>query len=1169
MAWVLDVLKSVQDAINPLAAAPLASPELVLPKVTQLNDSVYELCNPSGTRSGRPSVEIVFFHGLQFDGSDTTYLTTWLSKDGQESWLPWIFKYVPEARILLVSYDGYTKKEDEKGCTDMYITSENLVQDLIDDNAQIGQDGCPVVLVGHSLGGLVIKEVLLKASSMLMLDPAESVEENLVFFLENVKQLFYYSCPHNGTRLVDIRTEYAKAPLFEHLKVFNKEAARCNNAFSRLRYKFKWVAHAVSEALPTDLGHLGTFILVPEASSRSDSDTYYTVATNHFNVCRPKSIFDRKFLNLKDVLCQAVAADVNGHKVSVSKAVGLDKQVAEVGRKLKKFRQLGLFGVSGIGKSTLAKLVYNEMSSSFEYTSFVSEVKEVVRETARLADLKAEILRNLFYKGRQVLVKWSRLKGKRVLIVLDDVKYESQILDLTEANGFSTESCVLLTCRDRGILRLKDFAVYSVQFLDDKASKELFCNHAFKHANAPEAYKDRVKIFTRKCGGWPLVLEVAGKYLYKQKEGAVWDDAFKKLCQAKPLNGRKDEDKLRPIFKLVYESLETEERQMFLDVAICFHDEELKSVKEAWRVCKFSANSGWVNLLDLGLVTTITTKSSRSSFSRKLLYSDVIIITKIQMHEVLRDLGWSLACPETRRIQGHSSVHLNTSPWPFDKRNSEVKILKIVGNGGQHDPRDEQLSTINIGKFCGLENLKALWLDAVHLRVDCNLFPENLEFLKVRSVLSSELPLSIPYISDVLCTVLKNMEVWLSPFLTGVKVYLIGFMVIFVVLLGVECLIRTLGIAPQGFGMFWFLFVILRLFEERCYWPSWFRVNDIEAFVAICYLWVFKFQFLLGCTHLLPVSETIHRKAKGWYSVMRVAFRRRTYRAVRRLEIESSEIALSDLVPDLQALEHLEVRSSTVRRLDDNLDQLLALKRLSIEGFWLSRTSNPNSRSAEVFWFVSTRIPDSIGQLSALESLTFRHCYFSRDLPSTLGQLKALRRLEVLWCQNLTALPETIGQLVGLRQLRISGCSDLGSLPDAIWELQALEHLEITDCPNLRVLPPRLADLRMLRHFEIELRGNDLKFLQDREVENESLIRLQDILRKLDQPLQHLSVFSPLPSSTVAEYLGQLDSVKHLKKWTGIGRDGRVGDELRSQGGYFQIIFCWEFTAPTLALTTV
>ncbi|CAM6098121.1 unnamed protein product [Calypogeia fissa] len=139
------------------------------------------------------------------------------------------------------------------------------------------------------------------------------------------------------------------------------------------------------------------------------------------------------------------------------------------------------------------------------------------------------------------------------------------------------------------------------------------------------------------------------------------------------------------------------------------------------------------------------------------------------MHEVLRDLGWSLACPRTRRIQGHSSIYLNTSPWPFDKRNPEVKILKIFGNGGQHDPRDEQLSTITLGNSeCGLENLKALWLDAVHLRVDCNLFPENLEFLKVRSGLSSGLPLSIPYISDVLCTVLKNMEIRLSPFLTGV-----------------------------------------------------------------------------------------------------------------------------------------------------------------------------------------------------------------------------------------------------------------------------------------------------------------------------------------------------------------------------------------------------------------
>ncbi|CAM6112971.1 unnamed protein product [Calypogeia fissa] len=46
-----------------------------------LNDSVYEVCKPPR----RPSIEIVFFHGLSLDGVDP-HLRSWLSADGSELW---------------------------------------------------------------------------------------------------------------------------------------------------------------------------------------------------------------------------------------------------------------------------------------------------------------------------------------------------------------------------------------------------------------------------------------------------------------------------------------------------------------------------------------------------------------------------------------------------------------------------------------------------------------------------------------------------------------------------------------------------------------------------------------------------------------------------------------------------------------------------------------------------------------------------------------------------------------------------------------------------------------------------------------------------------------------------------------------------------------------------
>ncbi|CAM6111484.1 unnamed protein product [Calypogeia fissa] len=703
MDWIWNALNSVQNAFG---TAPTTSPELVLPQLKRLNDSVYELCKPATPRVERPSVEIVFFQGLQFDGSDIPFLTTWLTEDGQESWLPWIVEYFPEARILLISYDQES--------TDMYITSENLVKNLIDDRAQVGRDGCPIVLVGHSLGGLVIKEVLLSAYSTLNLD--SSPDENLLFFLENLKHLFYYSCPHNGTRLVGINNKFLKGPLFEHLTLFNKGAARCNEQFRKLRDKFNWKADSVGENLPTDLGQLERHIVVEEASARFDTDHFYTAHADHVNVCRPKSTTDARFSNLKDVIDRSLGEDITGHKVSISYdiIVGVDDQIKRVRQKLEKSRQVGLFGSGGRGKTTLAKLVYNDMSSNFEYTSFVSEVKETLTKKASLNDLQAEILRNLYYKGRQVSLEWSRLQGKRVLIVLDDIEHESQILVLTESNGLSTESCVLLTSRDRRILRLKDFEIHCVELLDDEASKRLFCKHAFKIETAPEAYKDRVQRFTQKCGGWPLALEVVGKYLYKQKKPAVWDDAFNKFSEAKPLSGRMDADEFWPIFQVIYNSLATEEQQMFLDVAICFHEEELELVQETWRVCSLPAAAGWENLVDIGLVTTTISKS---------IYTKS---TKIHMHEVLRDLG--------RSRPGHRRVwhDIDARPWPFEQGNSELKILKIVSSGGQPYPRHDQRCTLDIAKLCGLENLKALWLDGVTLHGAYNLFPPNLEFLKVK-----------------------------------------------------------------------------------------------------------------------------------------------------------------------------------------------------------------------------------------------------------------------------------------------------------------------------------------------------------------------------------------------------------------------------------------------------
>jgi hypothetical protein len=159
----------------------------------QIGDYVHEVCKPTEVR---PSVELVFFHGLQLEGSRDAHITTWLSEDGSQLWPNWLVEDFPNARILAVSYDASSKRTSFKGNTDMYITGENLVHSLV--KAQVGQDGCPVVLVGHCLGGLVLKELCIQADWMLNKNPSNEALESLLF---SIKGFFFYATPHHGCRM--------------------------------------------------------------------------------------------------------------------------------------------------------------------------------------------------------------------------------------------------------------------------------------------------------------------------------------------------------------------------------------------------------------------------------------------------------------------------------------------------------------------------------------------------------------------------------------------------------------------------------------------------------------------------------------------------------------------------------------------------------------------------------------------------------------------------------------------------------------------------------------------------------------------------------------------------------------------------------------------------------
>ncbi|CAM6123934.1 unnamed protein product [Calypogeia fissa] len=276
-----------------------------------IDNSVYQLYAPEGGIT--PEVDIVFFHGLYVGDSKDAHWKAWLSSSGI-LWPRTLLgqRKFPNARILSVSYDSSIRKPSQSEGEDIYRIGENLVQDIIERaDVRVGAGKRPVVLVGHSLGGMVIKSFLQRASETKDIEDPEmdgAYIERIGTFLANLHGVFFYATPHHGSRMAEVvsrfprNSDLSSTDLLQYWKILNKYTERLNEDFRRLRRKLKIRTYGVGESRPTNLHPLGikfNDMVVQEGSARHDMDRYYTAQqSNHFEVCKHASDKESGFQGL-------------------------------------------------------------------------------------------------------------------------------------------------------------------------------------------------------------------------------------------------------------------------------------------------------------------------------------------------------------------------------------------------------------------------------------------------------------------------------------------------------------------------------------------------------------------------------------------------------------------------------------------------------------------------------------------------------------------------------------------------------------------------------------------------------------------------------------------------------------------------------------------------------
>jgi len=242
-------------------------------------------------RSLDPSINVLFVHGL-----GGHLVSTW-NRNGSESenddsfWPRWLTEEKDiKAAVFLVGYPSRWRIRE---------MARGMLETLIADS-QLASNDKPIVFVCHSLGGLIVKKLILEANDDVIENPDRNQEQRK--FLDRIRGVVFLATPHSGSEIATMADwipglssdakhdlEQDNPVLVDLSKCYRDYIADRNRAYIADKDKQKPIQHKIFY----EKRRVGLVISVVDPDSADpniiDEDAPIPIDEDHRNICKPDS----------------------------------------------------------------------------------------------------------------------------------------------------------------------------------------------------------------------------------------------------------------------------------------------------------------------------------------------------------------------------------------------------------------------------------------------------------------------------------------------------------------------------------------------------------------------------------------------------------------------------------------------------------------------------------------------------------------------------------------------------------------------------------------------------------------------------------------------------------------------------------------------------------------